>query len=308
LKSALSGRFISEDAALKDKKPNAVKAASERLKRLTDILTSLSPGDIIEVPGVEEGTRMATIVDVRLRNHDLPHQPGEWAIRYAVPGDTAVSEISIATLMREKGYKLHSSFQRSLNPDLSPFDRAPTGQVKEQKLFLDGNFVRSMLIATEISAGTMVSYKTESGQTHRSVLISSRGRKALEDRQSRIPNADAALGYLQANTSIFSEYRSRLDGLMIRADDHGYALSIPRGKDWTNFMASGPGDHVGTFKADRTGTLVARVADAKLKALIDSLYAKGLPLYFDNRTIAAKQNRFAGGSQQSAFQSSRPKF
>lgn len=298
LKAALSGRWISEDAALKDKEPNAVKSANERLARLVEILSGIAPGAAIEVPGADDRSSLGVIVDIRLRSEELPHQPGEWSVRYAVPGDTSISEISIATLIREKGYRVVSSRNSAMSPDLTPFDRAPRGMVSERKQFLDGNFVRSMLIATEISAGSMVSLRKEDGEMVRSVIVNARGYKALADRKARIVSSDDAIGHINQGRSVFSNYRERNQGVMIRRDDNGYVITIPRGKEWEKVMASGPGTFAGTFKVDRSGVLAARVADVKLKPLLDAIFGKGVGLFFDNRTIAAKQNRFAGGSRQ----------
>lgn len=303
LKAALSGRYISVNEALKDKTPNAVKSASERLQRLVDILSSIAPGMGMDVPGQEEGTLFGVIVDVRLRNARSPHQPGEWLVRYATPGDQAFSEISIATIMREKGYRLHHG-GNPMKPDLTPFDSAPRGLVSERRTFLDGNFVRAMLVATEVSAGSMVSYKDENGETQRSVLVSRRGHQALRDRKAKITNADEAMSYLSGGKAIFSNYMQRGQGLMVRRDDYGYCVSIPRGKEWEKIMSSGPGAFAGTFKADRSGGLVARIPDVKLRPFVDSVFGKGLPLYFDNRTIAARQNRFASGPRLPQAESS----
>ncbi|MBY3151258.1 DEAD/DEAH box helicase family protein [Rhizobium laguerreae] len=296
LGTALGGRYISVDAALKDRDSNAVKSASERLARLVEILSTAAPGLGLDVPGPDDTRKYGIIVDVRLRNTDLPHQPGEWTVRYAVPGDAAIAEISIATLMREKGYRLHTGGGReALDPDLRPFDRAPRGLVPERKTFLDGNFVRAMLIATEISAGSMVSFIGEDSERRRSVLISERGHRALSDRKSRIANSDEAMRFLGNGQSIFSEYRSRSEGMILRRDDFGYAVIVPRSKDWEKFKKSGPGQMAGAFKVDKGGGFSARIADNKLKAFLDAVFGFGLPLYFDNRTIKAKQNSFAGG-------------
>ncbi|MCV9965064.1 strawberry notch C-terminal domain-containing protein [Pararhizobium sp. BT-229] len=301
LKSALGGRYISEDAALKDREPNAVKSASERLARLVDILSAVSPGLGLDVPGPDDTRRYGIIVDVRLRSPDLPHQPGEWTVRYAVPGDAAISEISIATLMREKGYRLHTGGGReALDPDLRNFDRAPRGLVPERKTFLDGNFVRAMLIATEISAGSMVSFVGDDGERRRSVLISERGHRALADRKSRIVNSDEAMRFLANGQAVYSEYRSRSEGLILRRDDYGFAVIVPRSKDWEKFRKAGPGQIAGAFKPDRGGGVSARIADNKVKPFLDAVFGFGLPLYFDNRTIKAKQNSFAGGPRQAS--------
>nr|WP_250807655.1 strawberry notch C-terminal domain-containing protein [Neorhizobium tomejilense] len=298
LKAALSGRYISEDQALKDKEPNAVKAANERLVRLVEVLSTIAPGMPIEVPGPDERSKLGVVVDIRLRNESLPHNPGEWTIRLAVPGAPSIAEISIATLMREKGYKLHQFARGSMAPELTPFDRAPRGLVPEERIFLDGNFVRAMLIATEISAGAMVSMKNADGETIRSVLVNERGHKALRDRQARIRSTEDAMRHLGTGLSVFSNFRERAQGIMVRRDDNGFCVSIPRGKEWEKVMASGPGSFVGTFKTDRGGTLVARIADVKVKPFLEAVFGRGVPLYYDNRTISAKQNRFAGGPKQ----------
>jgi hypothetical protein len=297
LGTALGGRYISVDAALKDKDQNAVKSASERLARLTDILSLATPGLGLDVPGPDDTRNFGIIVDIRLRNADLPHQPGEWTIRYAVPGDAGISEISIATLMREKGYRLHTGGGRdALDPDLRPFDRAPKGMVPDTKTFLDGNFVRAMLIATEISAGAMVSFSGADGERRRSVLINPRGHRALSDRKSRIANSDEAMRYLGNGLAVFSEYRARADGMILRRDDYGFAVIVPRTRDWEKFKKSGPGQLAGAFKVDKGGGFSARIAENKLKPFLDAVFGFGLPLYFDNRTIQAKQNRFQVGA------------
>ncbi len=320
LDSALGGKFISVNEALKDKNPNAVKSAQERLARLVEILSMVAPGLGLDVPGPDDTRKSGVIVDIRLRSRksdedsasvgktkgksdalSLPHQPGEWTIRYAIPGESSISEISIATLMREKGYRLHTGGGRdALDPDLRSFDRAPRGLVPETKTFLDGNFVRAMLIATEISAGSMVSYVGEDGERHRSVLINPRGHRALADRKSRIVNSDEALRYLANGVAIFTEYRSRSEGMTVRRDEYGFEVLVPKGRDWEKFRKDGAGQIAGSFKQHKSGGFSARIADNKLRPFLDAVFGMGLPIYFDNRTIKAKQNSFAGGPKQAS--------
>ncbi|MDW9479049.1 helicase [Sinorhizobium meliloti] len=320
LDAALGGRYISVNQALKDSNPNAVKSAHDRLARLVEILSMIAPGLGLDVPGPDDTRKSGVIVDVRLRNGKsgddenavgkgkgkpddrvapLPHQPGEWTVRYAVPGDASISEISIATLMREKGYRLHTGGGRdALDPDLRPFDRAPRGLVPETRTFLDGNFVRAMLIATEISAGSMVSFVGDDGEKRRSVLINPRGHKALNDRKSRIANSEEALRYLANGLAVFTEYRSRSEGMILRRDDYGFEVVVPKGREWEQFKKTGPGQLAGSFKQHKSGGFSARIADNRLKAFLDAVFGTGLPLYFDNRTISAKQNRFASATKQ----------
>lgn len=299
LKSALSGRYISVDQALKDRDPNAVKAADARLRGLCEILSDIEPGLGISIPDDEGNLTNGVVVDVRLRNPDLPHQPSEWSVRYACPGDTSVSEISAATLMRDQRYKLfHARPRDTFESSVRQFDEAPTGIVTERRQFLDGNLVRAMLIATEISAGSMVTYTDEGGLRHRSVMVHKRGHKALRDRISTLRNTAEAMKFLSNGQSVFTDYRDRNAGINVRVDANGLSVSRPRGKDWDRFMEAGPGRLVGSFRADRGNVLVARVADNKVEAFLEAVFASGLPLYYDNRTIQAKQNRFAGGQQQ----------
>lgn len=315
LGTALSGRYISVDAALKDKEANAVKAADERLKSLCEHLAELEPMRGLSMRDEEGNERAGVIVDIRLREGGRPHLPSEWTVRYACPGDTSISEISIATLIRDRGYRLHPrGGQDGLESVKRRFDAAPAGMVTETRQFLDGNLVRAMLVATEVSAGSMVTFTDEGGEVRRSVLVHKRGRQALMDRISSIRDAGDAFRHLTSGRAVFTNHRERAKGLIVRADERGgFIVQRPRGRAFDKMMEGGPGSHCGTFKADRGGVLVARMADHALKPFLDAIFGSGLPLYYDSRTISLKQNRFAGGQQskaspKAAFSSPRPGF
>jgi hypothetical protein len=307
LQASLGGRFISVDSALKDKEPNAVKAKSEQLARMTDIVAGLYPGLTITVPDEEGNLRAGVIVDVHAPDDDLVHQPGRWTIRYVAPGDATTTDISIATLLREKKYQVSAARPRDLlEPDLRRFDTGHKG--KTQRFFLDGNFVRAMLIATEISAGSMVSYTDGDGERRRSVLIHKRGHKALSDRQARIDTPKAAEDYLLAGRGVFSNYKNRFEGIMIQKIEKGYGITVPDTKEWRKHVDGKLKLLAGTFKADRNKTMVSRVTDANLHAFVDAVFALGVPMYHDNRTVTAKVNPFAVGGPKTPSFGTAPKF
>lgn len=298
LTASLGGRGTSVDMALKDKDHNSVKAADERLEKLMKAAAMLQPGMGMLVPSDDgETTVPAVVVDVRAPEDSELHHPGRWTIRYAVPGDTHTKEISIATLIRDKSYELIPSRSgEALSPDLRPFDRAPRGTVTEQREFLSGNLVKAVTIASETSAGSMVSYRRPDGTRERSVLINRKGRRALLNRAARTTDPVDAVAILDDGRSLFSDFNNRLAGVILEPQSKGYLFSIPlRGK---KFDESTFNSLCQSFRENR-GMLAARVSDENITDLLRLLFAQGISLHYDGVPVAANEQASAQGSRNS---------
>lgn len=298
LNASLAGRFISVDSALATSGPNAVKAADARLSGLVETIRDVQPGLTMTVPGEDNEQRQAVIVDVRPPDAEEIHLPGRWSLRFAVPGEAHVKEISLATLARDAGYEVHRLRPGAVpQASLAAFDAAPRGQVKERRLFLAGNLVKAVTIAAEAQAGAMVAFRTPDGRRVRSVLVNRRGRKALFDRSSKATGVQDAVALVRSGKAVFTKPQDRASGLVIRQDGRVFTADVPRGKDGKAFEEAlagvcGPFRQQGTYRA-------ARIAPERLEAAVEAAFAAGFPLHFDapQAAPAAKPpaNRGFGG-------------
>jgi len=286
LLGSLAGRFISVDSALASSGPNAVKAADARLSSLLETIKGTQPGMTMTVPGEDNEQKVAVIVDVRPPDADELHLPGRWSVRFAVPGEAHAKEISLATLSRDPAYEIHRPRPGSIpQPDLSPFDSAPRGLVKERRVFLDGNLVKAVAIATEVQAGSMVAYRTPDGRRLRSVLVNRRGRKALFDRSSKATTAADAASILRSGKVLFSKPADRVSGLVVRPDGRVYAADVPRGQEGKP-IEEALSDRIGPFRPQGIYRS-ARIPPERLEDALEAILSANFPLHFDAPPKAA---------------------
>lgn len=281
LTSALSGRLISVDSALAMKGPNAVKSASERLDQLLGAISSIQPGIGIVAPGEEGEPVSGVVVDVRPPGKEELHLPGRWSVRYAVPGDAHPREISIATILRDKGYTLHPARPGEVpTPSLNAFDAAPRGGVIERRVFLDGNLVKSVAIASETSAGSLVAFTGEDGRRRRAILVSRRGRAALFDRSKSTTDAAEAIEVVTSGRAVWTHPTSKAEGVIVRPENGGgIVVEIPKGKAGKALETEALVRAAGTFRAirDFRGVQATR---QRLGNVIAALLADGHSLHF----------------------------
>jgi len=280
LTAALSGRLISVDSALAMNGSNAVKAADERINSLLEILASIQPGLMLSAPGDEGDPVRGVIVDVRAPTENELHLPGRWGVRYALPGDPHPREISIATIMRERAYVLYPSRPGEVpSPSLKAFDEAPRGVVVERRKFLDGNLVKAVAIAAEVSAGSLVSFKGQDGRRRRAVLVSRRGHGALFQRSKPTRNVQEALAVLQSGNPLWTNPASRADGIMISQDVGGFIADIPKGAKGAKFETQRISAVAGRFR-HMNDCRRARIDRNRIEAFLTAVLEEGYELHF----------------------------
>lgn len=300
LNAALAGRFISVKAALSDKKPNAVKAAERRHKDLLDNVQLLRPGAEIMVPGAENSTKRSVIVDVQAPEKDEVHLPGRWTVVIAVPGESRLKTVSLATILKDDKYMLLTGGRGSDLPNLSAFDRAPSGEVREQREFLDGNLVKAVMIASDVKAGSMVTIERPDGTLARSVLLRRSGKNALFDRSRKASDVSEAMAVLNTRRPIFTRTTDREEGLVITSEDRGFKVWIPRGKSGKKYEESSISAHCGVFRQEDKRKS-ARIKDTEIEAFLAAMLKEELPLHFDppgrdNSDRVSRKPRFGGRS------------
>lgn len=305
LTASLAGRFISVDSALKSKEPNAVKNADQRLSGLTEILLHLQPGVTISTPGEDEGERKtAVVVSIVPPPKDEFHLPGRWAIKYAAPGDSNLREISIATVLRGREYVLHQTRPSVVpEPNLAAFDQAPSGEVVERRVFLDGNLVKAVSIAAEAQAGSMVIYYDEAGNRQRSVLVSRKGASALNNRTRKVRDVEEAVDHLKEGLSVFTRPYDKASGLVVLKEGASYFASVPRGKEGKQYETEAIMSIVGVFRPG-TDCRRARVSPDKIEKLLQAVLDEGYNLHFDPpgvRPKSTKTRSFGYSPQKRSF-------
>lgn len=281
LNASLAGRYTSVKFALAAKEPNAVKNAEDRMKNLVGILQVIQPGLSMSVPLEDNEQKTAVITDVRAPIADEAHLPGSWRVKYAVPGDAHVKEISVATLLKDKSYSLHQARLGFVpEPSLGPFDRAPRGVVTETRQFLDGNMVKAVTIAGEVKAGSMVVYYDSENVRKRSVLLSKNGEKLLFNRSNKIAKPEESLSVINSGRLLFSDHYNRANGMIIEKDGRFLLVTIPRNKSGKTFETDEIKGVCGVFR-DQGTVKRARIPEEKLLALADAIMTSGISLHFD---------------------------
>lgn len=304
LNGALAGRFISVKSALADRKPNAVKTADRKLSDLMDAVQILKPGGEIMVPAAERGALRSVIVDVQAPEKDEVHLPGRWSVVVAVPGESKWKTVSLATILKGDGYSLITSGRGADFPNMSLFDRAPSGEVRERREFLDGNLVKAVMIASDVKAGSMVTIQKEDGTLERSVLLRRGGRGALFDRSRKAKEPREAVEVLLSGRPVFTKTMDRQEGLVIEREDQGFRetntfiVSIPRGKAGKKYEESSIASHCGTFRG--SGNLrTARIQSRQIEDFLAEMIKNEFPLHFDppgrdNSDRVSAKPRFGG--------------
>jgi len=305
LTSALSARLVSVDSALALPGENAVKAADQKLKALVDILAGLQPGLSITVPGEEGDPVYGVLVDVHAPETPEVHLPGRWSVRFVTPGMAHPREVSLATIMRDETYVLYPSKHGEVaSPNLSAFDKAVSGLQTEQRLFLDGNLVKAVAIAAEVSAGTMVTYTDADGVSRRSVLVNRRGRGALFNRSQSTTNHDEIVAMIEAGDTVWTDAKKREDGLILRPDGRHVIVEIPKGKKGKRFENDRLMAIVGKFRV--TGEYrSARISQSSVSDVVSCVLAEGLKFNFPS----VRKKRFQTFAQRrtQSFKAPTPK-
>lgn len=275
LTAALSSRLVSVDSALALPGDNAVKDADRRMARMMTIISTLQPGVNLVVPGEEGDPVHAVIVDIRPPDRDEVHLPGGWSIRLVAPGFVQPREVSLATIMRDEDYDIRPPKHGEIaSPNLFHFDKAPSGLQTERRLFLDGNLVKAVMIASEVSAGSMVSYTDESGRRQRSVLINRRGHGALFNRSASTTSHADVVAMLEAGDTVWTDPKSRDAGLILRPDGHGIIVEIPKGKAGKRFETTPIMSIVGKFRL--TGDYrSARISQSSIPDIVSAVLGDG---------------------------------
>lgn len=297
LNASLAGRYNSVDVALKDKEPNAVKSADKRLDDLMKFAAVLQPGLPVAVPNEDGESMWGLVVDVRAPGEAMLVNPGSWAVKIAIPGREGFREISIATLIREKGYNVaFSRASTAHSPDLSAFDKAASATVTETREFLMGNLVQAVAIASETKAGSMVTFHRADGGRERSVLVTKgHRRRDLFARAAKTTDPFDARLVLDDGRTMFTDVGNRLAGIIVEAADRGYLFSIPmRGK---KFAKERYADLCQTFREDRQ-MLSAKVRPENIEELLQRVFDDGAALHYEGvprPAQEAKQPSWMGG-------------
>lgn len=308
LKASVSGRLISVDSALRDKEDNAVKKADAKLTILQNLITTISPGVGISVADEDEERKYGIIVDVRPPEAGLLHNPGQWTVRYAVPGESHMKDISIATIMRDPIYQLvPTRTAEQIKPDLTKFDKAERGQVKEQRTFLMGNLVKAVVAATDVQAGSLVAYYDSTGARRRSVLINKRKLRALFDRAARAKDPAKCKDVLFSQNILFTNPSSRLKGLIVEKIERGFQVRLPATREYQPVSPDDLADFCQSFRTER-GEKLARVSDINIEPLLVFLFSKEIPLHYEATLDKPKVavNRFGGSKPPAPSSPRRP--
>ncbi|AOG03013.1 strawberry notch C-terminal domain-containing protein [Bosea sp. RAC05] len=289
LHAALSKRHLNVEQALKDPRDNAVKIAESRIDQLVNQIAMWRPGCGIQVHG-EDGVETGLVLEVRppedMANVALP---GQWTIRYAVPGDERPRTMSAAAVKQDQGIEIHP-WRGPPNPvALARFDKAPSGMVPERRKVLDGNLVRAVVAARNQKWGSSVVWTDDTGHQHRAMLVPKSKQESLHALDGRTTSPKAALAVLQAGGSITTDADSPDDRAEIFMDGSELTVTFNnRPKAMKAFQTETILAITGPFGGSRER--IARVPGKRAEALLEAFLISGHAFHYPghHRSTVAK--------------------
>ncbi|CAH1688653.1 Helicase C-terminal domain-containing protein [Hyphomicrobiales bacterium] len=277
--AALSKRYLNVEQALKDPKGNAVQNQDAKLNHLQGLIASWRPGCSIQIPG-EEGLETGLVLEVRPPDDkDQVAHPGQWTIRYAIPGDERPRVISAAGVHSEAGI-LVQPWRGPPNPvALARFDKAPSGHVPERRKVLDGNLVRAVIAARNQKWGSSVLWTDTNGVGHRAMLIPKNKQDAIHALEGRTTSLKGALAVLRAGGELTTDADAPDDRAAIYVDRPHLVVSFTaRPKTLKAFLTDEILAVTGPFAGSKDRA--ARVALPNTPAVVAAFLKAGHAFHF----------------------------
>jgi len=273
---------------LAEKEPNAVNRLNGRINFIVQALREIRPGGMVAFSGPENELQRGIVIGFDFPTNDRKlHNPGQYVVRLAVPGQSHVVERSLYALMEDDRFA--AQYPGYVPPSLwDEFDAAPKGMVTRERLVLDGNLFKAAQLAAQAKIGTCVMYTDETGARHRGVLLNSAVKlDHLKDLAVRVESADIAARLLaqEPDITLSSDAACRPDAsrdVIIRQEGVLLKMTVPGTKTWGSryFGNDELKALVGEFAGNRT-FMTARFAPEKLPEVFAVLGRLGTNLYVD---------------------------
>lgn len=276
------------EALLADKEPNAVNRLNARVNFIIQALRELRPGGMVSFTGMENEAQCGIVVGFDFPTNERKlHNPGQYVVKLAVPGQSRVIERSLYALMEDDGYSAAAPGRVPASL-WEEFDAAPNGLVTRERLVLDGNLFKAAQLAAKSKIGACVMYTDETGARQRGVLLNNSvtlGR--LQSLAVRVESGHVAWRVfaeapdVRLSTCAACEPEADRD-LILAFDGTLLKMTVPGTKTWGGryFGNEELRALVGEFAGSRS-FMTARFAPEKLPAVFDVLTRIGANLYLD---------------------------
>ncbi|WDK43521.1 strawberry notch C-terminal domain-containing protein (plasmid) [Xanthomonas campestris pv. campestris] len=294
LQEGAQGRKESVDELLAATEVNAVKRLRDRIDFIARTLPRCAPGALATFSGAENARTEGVMVDITLPNNEKKmHNPGQYTVLIAVPGQSQLVERSLYALMEDPAF--------STRPVGSPasglweaFDAAPAGLITRTRCVLDGNLFKAAQMAAANKIGSCVMYTDQHGARHRGVMLNAGIRPDhINSLRVRIETPSVASWLIQEHPDIQLSTNSQgeyeLDRhAAIERDGPLLKMTVPGTKAWGGkYFSSEPlCELTGEFAGTRA-YMVARFSPDKLPEVLRILTSIGVSMYGPSEVRAA---------------------
>lgn len=173
LESVRGKDFLTVEAALGAKDPNAVQKMQHRLKVLTDVMGSMYVGAVTKFTNDDGEVDYGIVTRVTVPDNPKHiHLLGAYELAFAVPGKQNQVERTLYSLQDDGAFRIMPKSAGAERDIMDRFDKAQAGTFKMRRLILDGNLFKAAQIAASSGIGSSVIYTDEQGNRHRGVLLS----------------------------------------------------------------------------------------------------------------------------------------
>lgn len=297
LQEAAQGRRESVEELLSAADVNSVKRLRDRIDFIVGTLPRCVPGAIVTFAGAENVKTDGVLVDVTLPNNEKKmHNPGQYTVLIAVPGQSQLVERSLYALMEDPTFATKPV--GAYAPRLwEAFDSAPAGLITRTRCVLDGNLFKAAQMAAANKIGSCVMYTDEHGARHRGVMLNAGIKPShINSLRVRVETPAVAAWLLQEHpdtrlsTNSQGEYEPDRHAAVER-DGPLLKLTVPGTKAWGGkyFGSEALRALTGEFAGTRA-YMVARFAPEKLADVLKVLTSVGVSLYAPGESRAEINN------------------
>lgn len=286
LESVRGKEFLSIEAALGAKDPNAVQKMEHRLKVLTDVMGSMYVGAVAKFTNDDGEVDYGIVTRVTVPDNPKHiHLLGAYELAFAVPGKQNLVERTLYSLQDDGAFRVMPKSAGADRDIMDRFDRAQAGTFKMRRLILDGNLFKAAQIAASSGIGSSVIYTDAQGNRHRGVLLS-RGvdMEHLKSLAVRLESPAMCASILRGCPSLAlttaTGKHDRDSDLLIMIDGGLARFEVPGTKTWGGrFFGNEELTKItGKFSGSRT-VMVANFPVADIEKAVGVIYRAGISLY-----------------------------
>lgn len=156
-----------------------LRGMNARLESLVGALRTITPGSLVSL-SLDGVVEQAVVTRVEVPESRMLHMATHYDVHFAVPGQTKLLTLSMASVLTDPAYKVEEGLQGDQAEEiLRRFDTALEGSRLEARTLLTGNDWQAMTLTVQHNLGNMVGFKDANGVHHRGILVG-KGHKDLD--------------------------------------------------------------------------------------------------------------------------------